>query len=227
MFVRARQSVIYLIDNVTFLQLLLYTGDVSYRIIHVIIHVLHIVIMHARSRMILETSLMTSYFSPRDVTRDRARGATQQHATIDHACMHAWRAYRRDAPRRAATLGTELRTRCDAMRCDAMRRDAIRRDVKRRMYLLHFMQIRLQAPSGTILPAVIVLCNYAMTEKRYVRANEIQSCSTASTNWQREWKKSVKNRSKLREQLYDIHKNDVMEYFVSRFIRWHWSNPEV
>jgi len=39
--------------------------------------------------MILETSLITSYISPRDATRDRARGATQQHATIDHARMHA------------------------------------------------------------------------------------------------------------------------------------------
>lgn len=69
--------------------------------------------------------------------------------------------------------------------------------------------------AGTILSAIIVCTSHHVTtEERYVRANEPRSRSTASTNWQREWKKGV-TQSKLRKQLYDIHKNDVMEYFVS------------
>lgn len=52
------------------------------------VHMLNTYLTHVRSRMILESSLMTSSFFPRDRARDRARGTTQQHAT-DRSRMHA------------------------------------------------------------------------------------------------------------------------------------------
>jgi len=136
--------------------------------------------------------------------------------SYDIVVLYPWR-YTWPRTRRDAQHAT-----IDHARTHACTRDALAATQRKGCYLLHTCEhVRRHHPA-------CYYCTFCTTrrEERYVRVNKLRSRSTTSTNWQREWKKGV-IRSELREQLYDIHKNDVMEYFVSRFTRWQWCNPQV